>query len=157
MPCGPTEWIIVLSVDSRFSSPVIISEESFSSSAKSAKFTLQMCYWHSFCSGLSNFEIQGAETSFILKSSCKIFNTVASDILTSSAIIQTLIFQPAKSKISTFLKFSLVFALTGLPHLKSSWSDSPPHPNCLDRNFIGKYNGASSSYTRQEFDYASMF
>jgi hypothetical protein len=37
---------------------------------------------HSFSSGLSNYGIQRAESLFIPKSSCNIFNTVGSDIST---------------------------------------------------------------------------
>jgi hypothetical protein len=80
-----------------------------SSSARAIKFSWQMCCRRSFCSVLTNFGIQRAETLFIPKSSCKIFNTVASYIFTSSAIIETLILRSAKTKISTLLKFSLVF------------------------------------------------
>jgi hypothetical protein len=93
------------------------------------------------CSALSNFETQCGETLFVPKSPCKIFNTAASDIPISSAIIEILILRSAKTKSSTFLMFSLVLASTGLPHL------GPSHLNCLHQNFIGKYDGASSPYT----------
>jgi hypothetical protein len=50
---------------------------------------LHKCVAYTFFVG--NFGIQSAKTLLVHKSSCKIFNTVVSDIPTSSAIIETLI------------------------------------------------------------------